>query len=395
MKIMYINTFYSPHIGGGAEMTLKSLVEGVKAKGHEVVVLSTVSEKGISVDYVDGVKVYRCGIENIFWHYKSENKSALSKLRWHLKDRFNREMLDLAEKIVEKENPDIISCHNITGWSPSVWMAGGKKNIPTIEVLHDLYLLCPRSNMFKNNCSCKRQCLECAAFRVGYREHSRKLRAFVGVSNYIVERFRDNGYFSGVDSYVINNAREIPDPGKKIVEAAAGNIRFGYIGTINKAKGVEWLIDQFVSRSIPGKLLIAGSGDSSYVDELKRKAANSSISFLGYQNPKDFFSNIDVCIVPSMWPDTFPGVAYEACAYRVPVIASKIGGLPEIINEGVNGLYCNPDNKESLGDAMLKMSQDEKLINGLSDNCRVEVNKLLSRDRFINEYLSLYSSIST
>jgi len=393
MKIMYINTFYYPHVGGGAELTLKLLVEGVKNKGCEVVVLATDKNQGVSIDYVEGVKVYRCGIENKYWHFKNENESRLNKLIWHARDRFNKKMKEIAAEIIEKEKPDLISCHNITGWSAAVWEAGVELGVPVVEVLHDLYLLCPRSNMFKNGTACKTQCVDCSIFRLGHEKKSRALSSVVGVSKYIIDKFESYNYFKGVNKHVIHNAREISDPGEKALLSEQQDVVFGYIGTINEAKGVEWLLDQFIKHKIRGSLIIAGTGDVGYIDKLKKISESQFIKFVGFQKPEIFFKNINVCVIPSMWPDTFPGVAIEASAYRVPVIASMMGGLPEIIRDGLNGVYCYPDQIDTLGDAMRYFSESKDKLKEMSENCRGVVEDLLSTNRLIDDYLSLYSSI--
>ena len=62
MRILYIHTLYTPYVAGGAEISLKLLVDGMRARGHDVTVLSLVPDGGLINDWVDGVKVYRAGL---------------------------------------------------------------------------------------------------------------------------------------------------------------------------------------------------------------------------------------------------------------------------------------------------------------------------------------------
>jgi glycosyltransferase involved in cell wall biosynthesis len=109
---------------------------------------------------------------------------------------------------------------------------------------------------------------------------------------------------------------------------------------------------------------------------------------------RDFYSKVDVCIVPSIWPDTFPGVAYEACAHHVPVIASRVGGLPEIIRDGINGILCDPDDKDSLRKAIRKMDSDRSFMRQLASNARGSVEEMLDIERVQSQYEALYTKIN-
>jgi glycosyltransferase involved in cell wall biosynthesis len=87
-------------------------------------------------------------------------------------------------------------------------------------------------------------------------------------------------------------------------------LNFGFIGTLSQAKGIEWLIDQYLKLDINATLIIGGRGDESYERKIKEKSKGANIKFLGFVDSQEFYSKIDVLIVPSIWPDTF-GVAYE------------------------------------------------------------------------------------
>ena len=183
----YINTLYSPFIGGGAEITLQSLVEGMKRLGHEVVVLTTGDEPGIVEDIVNEVRVLRVGIANVYWQYTNQKPPAWKRGVWHLLDSYNLRMASAVKKVISREQPDVISCHNLTGFSASAWTAIEQSRVPLIQVLHDLYHLCPTTNMFKGH-SCQRQCLKCKAFRIFTPLLSNKVNAVVGVSQFILDR---------------------------------------------------------------------------------------------------------------------------------------------------------------------------------------------------------------
>ncbi|MCL6260680.1 glycosyltransferase family 4 protein [Aquiflexum sp. TKW24L] len=386
MKVLYINTLYSPYIRGGAELSLKLLVEGMQAKGHEVVVLSMVPEQGLKVDFENGVKVYRAGLKNFYWPYSEKKHPTANRMAWHFRDSYNAGMKSYVAEVLEKEKPDLVSCHNLAGWSVAVYDEIQKFGVPIIQVLHDLYLLCANSNMYKGDSPCDKICLSCKILRINHQKQSLKVTAVVGISKSILGRFEQQGYFANAQKYVIHNTRSIPDPGPK--EKRIGNIklRIGYLGTLSQIKGIEWLMAEFQHSKINASLLIAGKGKSEYEDFLQTKVNDLRIQFLGQVVPAEFFKEIDVLVVPSLWEEPLGMVAIEALAHHIPVIANRAGGLKETVIDGVNGLFCEAKNPNSLGNAMEKLSSDADLYNWLSGNARDSVSEILDGNRLIQAY---------
>ncbi|WP_122243506.1 glycosyltransferase, partial [Pseudomonas syringae] len=95
--------------------------------------------------------------------------------------------------------------------------------------------------------------------------------------------------------------------------------------------------------------------------------------------------------VPSLWNEPFGMVAVEACAHSLPVIASRMGGLTEIIQEPLNGLLCSPDDPDSLGLAMLKLHQQPELLARLGSQARSSVASLMNLDLMLDQYESIFA----
>lgn len=386
MKILYINSLYSPLIGGGAEISLQLIVEGLQSKGYEVAVLSLMPEDGLKEELVNGVRVYRAGLKNRYWPYSEQRPGKLQRLFWHLKDRYNDAMRPYVQEVLRREQPDLVSCHNLAGWSVAVWDEIHLAGIPVIQVLHDMYLACANSNMFKGDHPCDQQCLRCRLLRSQHAEKSRQVSAVVGISHSILNRFTQLGYFSEAETRVIHNTRHIPAPPPRNSRKEGETLKIGYLGTLSKIKGVEWLIEQFQSMDIDATLSIGGSGQADYEQHLRNIARAPSITFLGQVNSNDFYGMIDVLVVPSLWQEPLGMVAIEALAHHIPVIAHKTGGLQESVIDGVNGLYCYSSDPDSLGQALLRMYEDVDLYNRLSAAARNSVAAILSKERMIGEY---------
>jgi glycosyltransferase involved in cell wall biosynthesis len=218
--------------------------------------------------------------------------------------------------------------------------------------------------------------------------------AVVGVSSHVLNRVTEAGFFLHALQEVIYNARSIPAvPKREKVNQAS--LVFGFIGKLFRSKGIEWLLSEFKKiESCTVFLRIAGRGEISYENILKKLAKDDNrINFLGFCEPEDFYSSIDVLVVPSIGEEALGMVAIEACAYHVPVITSSVGGLKEIIQDEYNGLYCNASIPDSLSSAMKKLINNRELFERLHENTRASVQPFLDIEKWISEYESIYRKV--
>ena len=92
-------------------------------------------------------------------------------------------------------------------------------------------------------------------------------------------------------------------------------------------------------------------GDEAYLAQL-RSLAGPNVRFLGWTSPEAFFPEIDILVLPSVWPDPQPRVTFEAFSYGVPVIGSRAGGIPEEIDEGRTGWLFDAGSAEALAEVI-------------------------------------------
>jgi glycosyltransferase involved in cell wall biosynthesis len=397
MQIVSINTLYEPHVGGGAEITLRSIVRGLSDRGHTCRVITTAALGEGGSDCVDGVPVTRIPVKNVYWHYSDERQPAVQRMLWHWNDQWNVGMLSVVEGILSTQRPDLVFMHNLTGFSSAVWQVCGRLQIPVVQVLHDYYSICPRSTMFSRGRRCHSQCLVCKFLRRKHPAASNALSGVIGVSDAVLRQHLRHGYFRDVPvKRVIHNARAIPQPNPE--KSLGQSIRFGFIGTLAPPKGLDLLLQAFerLCRRMDHdiELLVAGTGKADYVAMLKAKHTNPRIRFLGRMDPESFFSMVDVSMVPSIWDDPFPGVVFESLGFGVPVIANALGGIPEMVQDGVNGVLLAPDRSgQALEDAMFDLAKNPTKIDTLASHARASVAHLLNPKRQIDEYEALMTEV--
>lgn len=173
------------------------------------------------------------------------------------------------------------------------------------------------------------------------------------------------------------------------------------LGRITPSKGYEHLIKAFsrVVRHNPYlKLKIVGSVDQSkekYLTRLKtlvaRFSLNYNVEFIGFrQDVEKVLTEARILVVPSLIEESFGRVVVEAGACGVPVIASKVGGLEEIIDHGKDGLLVPPADPAALSESILKLLNDSSLAQGLSIQARKKVEKKYTMQESLTRIKSIY-----
>ena len=148
-------------------------------------------------------------------------------------------------------------------------------------------------------------------------------------------------------------------------------LRIGLVGTLVWHKGVHILIEALKQLPRTGhRTLIYGPLDTfrDYVGEIRRRAAGLPVELMGaFANDQaaDIYRELDVLVVPSLWPENSPLVIHEAFQAGVPVVASRIGGIPGLVTHGVNGLLVEPGSIPDLSRALASLLEDPSLVTRL------------------------------
>jgi glycosyltransferase involved in cell wall biosynthesis len=268
-------------------------------------------------------------------------------------------------ELLTRQRPDVVHVHNVYPLiSPSVLDACHQAGVPVVMTVHNYRLTCPNGLHMVRGKVCE-ECLggheiRCVVNRcegsftksMGYALRSyvaRKAGLFLGnVTMYAVltefqrRRLIDAGYPAERIAVVPNAVS--PDGIEAI--APAGNY-MGFVGRVSPEKNIPALL--LAAGKLPHiPFKIAGS-----VDRMPwlRDGSPSNVEWLGHLDPanlNDFYRHARCILLPSTCFEGFPTVLVEAMLRGKPVICSRIGGLPEIVDDGVTGLLVEPGDSETL-----------------------------------------------
>lgn len=344
MKIVHVNSLYAPFQVGGAEKSVQILAEAQAALGNEVTVLATAPDGVARQDRLNDVDIHYLPVRNIYLPFDGQPHGPVAKVLWHVVDTRNPWMAAALGRKFDELMPEVIHSHTISGFSTSAWRAAHRRRIPRIHTLRDYYLACPRSTMYREGRNCERPCGGCAPFATPRRRASALVDAVVGNSRFILERHLSLGYFPNARlREVIHGGQPTRNDGtSQRAETKAGKPPvFGYIGQINDTKGVSLLINAVRTIGPDARLRIAGRVEGEYAERLRREAPEW-VEWLGWQKPADFYRNVDVVVVPSLWHEPLPRTVIEAANAGCRVIGSNRGGTPEVLAM-VGGTVFDPD----------------------------------------------------
>jgi glycosyltransferase involved in cell wall biosynthesis len=224
---------------------------------------------------------------------------------------------------------------------------------------------------------------------------TRRLNCFVCVSQAVAGSLRQLGIdeakirviYNGITGPVSTNLTPRP----------ATVFRIGIVGQVGAWKGHDDLLDAFAAvhqKHGSCELHVFGKGNATYKSELERKSIGLGIAncikwhdFV--HDRRDIYSNLDVCVVPSRSQEPLPTSAIEAGFSGLPVIATRRGGSPEVVEHETNGLLVEAQQPTELADAMCRLISDPQLRQRLAGNARRRATERFGAERFLEEFVAL------
>ena len=354
MKILLANKFY--YNRGGAEVYAINLEALLREHGHQVGMFSMQHPQNLPAVYE---KYFPKEVD--FMHIRKRDFFTYISRPLGAKEVNNKFL-----RLLNEFQPDVIHLNNIhSQLSPIIAEIAHKKEIKVVWTLHDYKLLCPRYDCMRKGKPCnlcynnkipviRYSCMKnnCFASIIAYleamkwnRENLEKYTTtFICPSEFLRNEMISGG-FNPQKMIKLNNFVDI----RKITQPILRNKEnyYCYIGRLSLEKGVETLLA--AAKEIPFPLRLIGSG--SIENELKQKYKDKHIIFEGHKSWSEIETIVRKAMFTVMPSECFENnsiAILESLALGTPVLGARIGGIPELIDENINGLLFESGKKDDL-----------------------------------------------
>jgi glycosyltransferase involved in cell wall biosynthesis len=214
----------------------------------------------------------------------------------------------------------------------------------------------------------------------------------IAVSHFLKQQMVRSGYPANLIHVLHLFAPEKPE---QISPPTHGIPRFLFLGRIVPEKGLTWLLRTLPHLTVPIHLDIAGEGyqEMEMHDLAEKLRLGDRVTFHGWVSPEQvnqLIANARALIFPSLWHEPGGTVAFEAMSSSRAVIMSRVGGMPEVIQPGVNGLLVGPNDIKGLAASIEQLATDWALATQLGKMGRKLATEQFTLQNHVAELMQLY-----
>lgn len=370
---------------GGAETYVFNLKLGLVQRGHQVKILAAHTDDPSRFSDAEFPVIDQSTVLRLFPYM------------WH------KASLDALNRLIEEFKPDLIHYNFIYyNASPSVLSAASR--IPSVYTVHGHELIGPMNLKKTEQCSHPDEqfCIHCLGMVRYYpellkqrilRKQARNIRLFITPSRNHAKLISSYGF--GPVKHLYNGIRLAPfqPPSSK------PNILF--VGRLVEEKGAIHLVRAMkeILKEIPDAMLtVVGDGESREALEacIKKNALQKHVTLTGKRGNKEimkYYAESQVVVVPSIYPDNLPTVCIEAMSVGRPIIASRIGGLPELVDDGETGYLVEPGNEAELAEKIISVLSNKKHREAMNIKARKKAEQMFSLDTHAEQMEELFINL--
>jgi glycosyltransferase involved in cell wall biosynthesis len=396
MNILQINNY--GFVRGGSDRYFIDLSNLLISKGQNISYLISANDKNtINTQYaVNGFDVESPKLTDIPKFFYSSDAQRKLKV------------------ILKKNRPDLVHLHIYYGQiTSSILSVLKQEKIPVVQTLHEYKLLCPISTMLRDGQLCE-TCADGGYWKTAWHRCNRGsfARSLVtAIESYISDVFGARNsidHFIAVSDFVRGKMIDHGVPERKISvvhnfvrdEAFADNDNEGryflYFGRVEKIKGLESLI--IAMADLPDvDLYVVGSGDARQELELMVcRMGFANIRFLQFKKKEELRELIAgaICVInPSVCFETFGLVLLESFAQSRPVIASRMGGMLEVVTDGEDGLLFEAGDVQQLTKALTWMAAHRRQAVEMGKAGQNKARSVFSADKHYKDIMQVYRKV--
>lgn len=381
---------------GGMEIHGRNLLERLSEKGHKISVISTKHPEGKEFEEIKGIKIYYLKNTTFGSSRKGWRKQALKKFR----------------DIEKREDIDLVLSQQTAGYS--VVKIAKSMGIPFVTIMHGCETMIFSSvlnqvrNFKRGYLSLFKAFLSSVYYSILQELYIlRNSSLIIAVSDTVAKVIANRPFIDKNKLKVINHGInmdlfKISEDETKTTRKKL-NILYHekvilFLSFITKQKGADIAIRSFkrlVNENKNLKLIIAGNGE--YLDEAKSLVNQLDIKpnviftgFIPNQDASKYYNAADIFIFPTLRLESFGIVIIEAMACGRPIIASNIGGIPDVIDDSINGLLIPPGNIDELTKKTLFLLKNKDFANKLAINAREKAVQKFSLEKMVEETINVF-----
>lgn len=400
MKILFVNKFLYPR--GGAETYLLRIGEKLAQRGHQVEYFGMYDKKNTV-----GNSLHLATL-NMDFHNAGPER-ALYPL-WII---YSSEAKRKLKRVIEHFQPDIIHFNNINfHLTPSVISAGEECDIPMVQTVHDVQMLCPNHLMMEYNS--RKLCEECMGKKNKWPcvkkkcIHGSRTKSLIGAIEGTL--YECNHVYDKIDRFICPSEfiekkllKVARFQGKTVVlhnflskDIVTEKIPKGdyvlYFGRLSEEKGIDRILETCkLLLDIP--FVIAGGGP---MEALCRDCKLPNVKYVGFQTGKAlenlvagalFTLHLSICY------ENCPLALLESQSMGTPVLCNRIGGMPELVEEGKTGVLNDIFTPEAYAEKITELYQNKALLAEMSINCIQKKDQMMTLERYCDALLTLYETV--
>lgn len=408
MNLLMVNATWYP--SGGDWTYIESICKIYEQNGINIIPFAMKHERNFETPYS------RYFVDNVDYKELNKDKSLKNGLKVLTKSIFSIEAQQKLELLLSENKVDIVQLNNIHNvQTPSIIPIIKKRKIPIVWRVLDYKLICPNRTFLSNDTICE-SCFKTKYYNCTLKKCKKQsvLASMVAsLESYVYSLLP---YYKQVDQYLFQSeftrdqfikygfdpakAAIIENPYDAVAVAPnySGNNYILYFGRISSEKGMTTLYEAM--RLIPDiKLKIIGDGTAleEGINYVKGLGINN-IEFLGPMWGKELevvLAACDFVVLPSEWYDPSPYVVLQSYSFGKPVIATRIGGLQDMIIHDKTGKLVEIKNPKDLSSSITALFNDKQMISEFGKNARALLLEKYSTDRYFYFTKSIFDKLIT
>jgi glycosyltransferase involved in cell wall biosynthesis len=388
MRILTVHNFY--HQPGGEDVVWRSEAALLRSKGHEV------------------TEFVRRNDEII-------NRGILASASLAIRTIWSRETVRELSRVLAQERPQLVHFHNTFPLiSASAYYPCRESGVPVVQTLHNYRLACPAAIFFRQGHICE-ECLDHSLWRAVRHSCYRGSRcASAATASMLAVHRLLNTWRDMVDCFVVPaefcraKLSHAGIPPRKIVvkpnflesdpgcRQGAGDYAL-FVGRLAPEKGIATLLSAW--KRLSSKVPLRVYGDGSLRSDVERAATADGaglIQFYGWADRRaviDAIKGARFLVFPSEWYETFGLSVIEAFACGVPVIASRLGAVAELVSDHCTGLHFAPGDSADLAAKAQWAYEHPRELEQMGRNARFEYESKYTGESNYNSLMKIYSQV--